>query len=125
MELEYTKRVGANGKLFGAVSATDISKSLADKGLTVEKRQIAIKDAIKAVGNFEVVAKLFNEVEANFKVKVVMDPAQVEEMKKKQEAAAKKKAKKAEQAAEAKTEENAEGEAEAAAEGETSETSES
>ena len=90
MELDYTKRVGSNGKLFGAISANDIAKTLAEKGIEVEKRQIHVKEAIKAIGTFDVTANLFKGVEANFKVKVTMDPAQIEELKKKQAAAEKK-----------------------------------
>ncbi len=91
--LEYTKRVAANGKLFGTVSSAEIAKTLESKGVVVERRQIVARDAIKSLGTFEVVAKLFTGVEPKFSVKVVMDPNQIEEMKKRQEAALKAKAK--------------------------------
>ena len=120
VELEYTKRVASNGKLFGAVSAADIAKSLDEKGHNVEKRQIFIKDAIKAIGTFDVTAKIFKDVSADFKVKVIMDPSQIEEMKKKQEAAAKRAKAKKEAAERGETEEGEAVEGEAA-EGEVAE----
>jgi large subunit ribosomal protein L9 len=121
IELEYTKRVAANGKLFGAVSPAEIAKSLEEKGVSIERRQIISKDALKSLGTFEVVARLFTGVDAKFTVKIVMDPKQIEESKKKQEAAVKAKARKAAEAAEAKAAEDAAAEAGETTEGETSE----
>tara|TARA_R110002072_G_scaffold1989_1_gene16254 strand:- start:27122 stop:27751 length:630 start_codon:yes stop_codon:yes gene_type:complete len=100
--LEFIKKVGTGGKLFGTVTNNDISQELERKGFTVERRIITVENPIKAVGTFGVKAKLFTGVEASFNVKVDVDPKQVEEMKKKAEALAAKKAKQAEAAALAK-----------------------
>lgn len=95
--IELIKRVGANGKLFGAVTNAELAKILSDRGVEVERRLIAIEVPIKQIGSFDVKVKFFPEVEAKFKVKVAMDPAQIEENKKLQEEA--KKAKEAKAAA--------------------------
>ena len=111
--VSITKKVGGNGKLFGTVTSAELSKLLENDGLVVEKRLIQIDNPIKGLGNFEVKAVLFHDVEATFKVKVEMDPKQLEEEKKKQEAAAQRAGRKGAKA---------EGETEAqAAEGEASE----
>jgi len=89
IKLELIRRVAANGKLFGTVSALDLTKELATKGIEVEKRMIVIANPIKSLGNFEVKVKLFQEVEAQFEVKVIIDPAQAEELKLQQVAAKK------------------------------------
>lgn len=89
LSLELIKRVGASGKLFGMVTTADLAKELETRGVTVEKRVITVDQPIKSLGQYEVKVKLFKDVEANFKVKVTLDPAQAEEMKKKQELAAK------------------------------------
>jgi len=86
------KKVGGNGRLFGTVTNSELSKELAKAGLEVERRLILIEDPIKTTGEYEITAKLFHDVEATFKVNVEVDPKQAAEMKKKQEAAAKKKA---------------------------------
>jgi large subunit ribosomal protein L9 len=112
MNIELIKKVGANGRLFGTVTTTELSKILSEKGLEVEKRVLTVDNPIKAVGTYTVSAKLFNGVESEFTVKVDMDPKQAEEMKKKAEAAAKKKKAKAEADA-AKAEEGGEENAEA------------
>lgn len=94
LQLELIKKVGGNGKLFGAVTTSELSTILAGKGIEVEKRVITLETPIKATGLFNAKAKLFSGVESEFTVKVDMDPAQAEELKKKAElAAAKKKAK--------------------------------
>lgn len=63
-------KAGANGKLFGSVTAKDISKMIKDAhGLDIEKKKIICKD-IKSFGIHEVEAKLYNGVTAKFKVQV-------------------------------------------------------
>jgi large subunit ribosomal protein L9 len=103
--LEFVRRVAGSGKLFGTVSNLEIAKELSTDEVTVEKRMIVVTNPIKALGTFEMKARLFDGVEASFKVNVTLDPAQAEEMKKKQEDADKKKAAAAEAAANGETEE--------------------
>lgn len=86
------KRVGGNGKLFGTVTAAELSALLLEKGIDVEKRLIKVNPPIKQTGDFEVQVALLNDCIATFKVKVSIDLAQVEEMKKKQLAAKDRKA---------------------------------
>ncbi len=94
LNLEIVKKVGANGRLFGTVTNAELSKILADKEIEVERRLIVIENPIKSTGEFEIKAKLFSDVEANFKVSVIMDPKQAQEMKEKAAAAAAAKKKK-------------------------------
>ena len=63
-------KAGANGKTFGSVTAKDIVKLIKDAdGLDIEKKKIICKD-IKSFGVHEVEAKLYNSVNAKFKVQV-------------------------------------------------------
>lgn len=103
--LEFVRRVAGSGKLFGTVSNAEISKELEKEGIEVEKRMIVVANPIKALGTFDIKAKLFDGVEAAFKVNVTLDPVQAEEIKKKQADADKKKAAAAEAKAEGATEE--------------------
>lgn len=109
-KLELIKKVGSNGRLFGTVTTVELSKELAAKGIEVERRILSVDNPIKSVGTYTVTAKLFTDVEANFTVKVDMDPKQAEELKAKAEAAAKKKKAKAEAAEAGEGAEGAEGE---------------
>lgn len=108
--IEMIKKVGLNGKIFGSVTSQDVSAELEKKGIHVERRLITIEGSVKSLGTYDAKAKLFgNEVVANFKVKVSIDAAQAEELKKQQAEAAKRNADKkaAKAAAEAKAAEEA------------------
>lgn len=98
LTVTLVKKVGGSGKLFGTVTANELSSELEKLGLDVERRLIHIKDSIKSLGQFDVQAKLFKGVEATFKVKVEMDAKQAQEMKEKQAAAEARAAKKGKEA---------------------------
>ena len=54
---------GADGRLYGSVTAKDISERLAaDYGITIDKRKIVMNDTIKAYGKYELDVKLYPEV---------------------------------------------------------------
>ncbi|MEI8347854.1 MAG: 50S ribosomal protein L9 [Pseudomonadota bacterium] len=88
--IDLTKKVGANGKLFGSVTNQELASELENRGIKVDRRQIISETAIKSTGTYTIKVKLFTDVEAQFKVKVSMDPKQVEELKAKQLLAEKK-----------------------------------
>lgn len=87
LTIELVKKVGASGKLFGAVTNSELSKELENLGVEVERRLIHLESPIKGLGTFNAKAKIFQDVEATFKVKVSIDPKQAEELKKNQEEA--------------------------------------
>ncbi len=89
MTIELIKKVGASGKLFGTVTNAELSKELESRGVMIERRLIHLVAPIKGLGIFEAKAKIFQDVEANFKIKVSIDPKQAEELKKAQEEALK------------------------------------
>ncbi len=92
--IELEKKVGANGKLFGTVTTSELSKLLGDKEIEVEKRWITLSTPIKSTGSFTADVKLFTDVIAQFEVKVAMDPKQALELKEKQAQAERNKSKK-------------------------------
>ncbi len=62
---------GADGRLYGAVTAKDIAEKLEkDFGITVDKRKLNLSDAIKAYGNYTVEAKLYTDISGKFTVVV-------------------------------------------------------
>lgn len=64
-------KCGENGKLFGAVTAKEISDSLAAMGYAVDKKKIVLKEPVKLVGKYEVEIKLCSGVSANVFISVV------------------------------------------------------
>jgi len=65
--------VGEDDKLFGSVTSQMIADSLKEKGITIEKRQIEMEDAIKALGIYTVDVKLPGSVIGKVKVWVVRE----------------------------------------------------
>lgn len=116
MTVELIKKVGQNGRLFGAVTSNEISKELENKGINVERRLLTVEGSIKSLGTYEVKAKLFQDVTATFKLKVGMSAAMAEELKKAQDEAQKRNADKKARAEAAKIEAAAAAELAASAE---------
>lgn len=63
-------RCGENGKLFGAVTAKEISERLAEIGYDIDKKKILLSDPIKAVGSYPVEIRLMAGVNTQINVKV-------------------------------------------------------
>ncbi|MBZ5735587.1 50S ribosomal protein L9 [Nocardioides sp. TRM66260-LWL] len=65
-------RAGEGGRLFGAVTVAEIASALSEaSGETVDKRTIAVKNPIKALGAHEVTVRLHDEVTATVALNVV------------------------------------------------------
>ena len=65
-------RSGAGGRLFGAVTITEIAGALADaSGEQVDKRTIVVDNPIKSLGAHEVSVKLHDEVYATVSLNVI------------------------------------------------------
>ena len=68
--MELTASVGANGKLFGALSSQSIAEALEKAGISVDKKKIVLDQPIKQTGNYSVSVKLHPEVTAKVNVSV-------------------------------------------------------
>ena len=60
------------GKIFGAITSTDVAEALLEKGVTVDRKNVTV-DAIKTVGEHEASVKLHREVKATIKLTVVAE----------------------------------------------------
>ena len=69
--VKVTVKAGEGGKVFGAVTAKEISQELKTQfGKDVDKKKIQLQDSIKNIGSFEVPVKLHTKVTAKLSVKV-------------------------------------------------------
>jgi large subunit ribosomal protein L9 len=68
--LEFARKVGEHGVLYGSVTSMDIADALAAKGYEIDRRRVLLKDPIKEPGEFEAPIKLHREVTASVKVVV-------------------------------------------------------
>lgn len=69
--LEIPAKAGESGKIFGAVTAVQVSEALAEKGFNIDRKKIHFTADVKAVGEYEVELSLHKEVKHNIKLNVV------------------------------------------------------
>ena len=69
LSIELVVPAGANGKLYGAVTALTISEYLAKNGIEIERKRIEVA-AIKNVGTYHATVRLYEAQTAELKVTV-------------------------------------------------------
>ncbi len=69
-EIQISKPVGKEGKLFGSVTSSDIAEALKAKGFDIERKQVLLNSPIKAVGLYTIKVRLHPEVSATIKLDV-------------------------------------------------------
>ena len=70
LTLKFDVQVGEDEKLFGSVTSQMIADELADKGYTVDKKEIVLEETIKELGNFKIAINLGYDLDTKIKVKV-------------------------------------------------------
>ncbi|HET6339699.1 MAG TPA: 50S ribosomal protein L9 [Polyangiales bacterium] len=70
LTLEIAAQAGEGDKLFGSVTVRDVAEALHKKGIELDRKHIELPTPIKALGEYEVIAKLGAGVSTKFKVVV-------------------------------------------------------
>jgi large subunit ribosomal protein L9 len=63
-----TQKVGEEGKLYGSVTTMDIAAQLRNSGIDIDRKKILLDKPIRALGEFDVLIKLYPEVTGSIKV---------------------------------------------------------
>lgn len=72
LKVEIRAKGGAGGRLFGAVTAKEISEELKKQhGIEIAKNKIVLDEHIKSFGTYNVKAKLYTEITGEIHVQVV------------------------------------------------------
>jgi len=79
MEIVLKKKAGEEDKLYGSVTNMDIALELEKAGISIDRKKILLDKPIKSLGEFTVPIKLYPEVVANLKLKIL--PEEKEEQK--------------------------------------------
>jgi large subunit ribosomal protein L9 len=70
--LTVPQQAGADGRLFGSVTAQDIATAIKEaRGLKIDKRNVHMPDPIKSVGTYMVEVEVVEGVTATIKTMVV------------------------------------------------------
>ncbi len=64
-------RAGEGGRLFGAVTVSDIASAITEAGAEVDKRKIIVGNPIKSLGTHQVTVKVHDDVDATVNLNVV------------------------------------------------------
>jgi large subunit ribosomal protein L9 len=70
LSLNFERRVGEHGLLYGSVTSMDIAEALKERGYEIDRRRINLREAIKEVGEFTVNVRLHREVSVEIPVVV-------------------------------------------------------
>ncbi len=71
VHVTIARQIGEGDKLFGSVTTRDIEEALAAQGHKVDKKKIALKEPIKALGEYTIDVKLARDVATQIKLSVV------------------------------------------------------
>ena len=73
LSLEIHAKAGETGKIFGAVTTTQIAEALKERGFEVERRKITFRGEVKFIGDYVAILDLHKEVKKEIPFKVVAD----------------------------------------------------
>ena len=73
LSLTFQVKVGEEEKLYGSVTAADISEEAAKQGFDIDRRKVVLDEPIKQLGVYTVGVRLHPEVTAEIKVWVVKE----------------------------------------------------
>ena len=71
MSAGFDAAAGEDGKLYGSVTSADISETLKNEGIEVDRRKIVLEHPIRELGVYDVDVKLHPEVATKVKIWVV------------------------------------------------------
>ncbi len=69
--LEFKRKSGEQGALYGSVTSMDIAEALKERGYEIDRHRLHLREPIKRLGDFTVPLRLHREVTVDLQVKVV------------------------------------------------------
>lgn len=73
LTVEIKTKAGETGKIFGAVTAIQISDALKAKGFDIDRKKVILKESPKQVGTYTATLDLHKEVKHEITVKVIAE----------------------------------------------------
>ncbi|KPJ68304.1 hypothetical protein AMJ44_06730 [candidate division WOR-1 bacterium DG_54_3] len=72
LEISISVDAGEGGRLFGSVTSQDIAEAAQKiSQIDIDKKKIELNDPIKVVGEYSVPVKIYQDISATLKVKIV------------------------------------------------------
>lgn len=73
LTIDMGTKAGESGKIFGAITALQVSDLLKAKGFDIDRRKIVFKETPKELGTYPVVLDLHKEVKHEIKINVIAE----------------------------------------------------
>ncbi len=70
LELEFRRKAGEQGHLYGSVTSMDLAEALKDRGYEIDRHRIHLREPLKRVGDYTVPVRLHREVTIDLKIRV-------------------------------------------------------
>ena len=71
--LEFKRKSGEQGALYGSVTSMDIAEALQERGYEIDRHRLHLREPIKRLGEFTVPLRLHREVTIDLQVKVISE----------------------------------------------------
>jgi large subunit ribosomal protein L9 len=68
--LEFKRKAGEQGALYGSVTSMDVAEALKERGYEIDRHRIHMREPLKRLGEYTVPVRLHREVTIDLKVKV-------------------------------------------------------
>src|SRR4029450_2355698 len=68
--LEFQRKAGEQGALYGSVTSMDVAEALKEKGYEIDRHRIHLREPLKRLGEYSVPVRLHREVTIDLQVKV-------------------------------------------------------
>jgi large subunit ribosomal protein L9 len=73
LTIEIGTKAGESGKIFGAVTASQIADALKAKGFEIDRKKVLFKEQPKQLGTYTVTLDLHKEVKHEIKISVIAE----------------------------------------------------
>ena len=73
LALEFKRKAGEQGALYGSVTSMDIAEDLKQRGYEIDRHRIHLREPLKRLGDFTVPVRLHREVTVDLKVRVAAE----------------------------------------------------
>jgi len=73
LELEFKRKAGEQGALYGSVTSMDVAEALRERGYEIERHRIHLREPLKRLGEYTVPVRLHRDVTIDLKVRVASE----------------------------------------------------
>lgn len=70
LQLEFKRKAGEQGALYGSVTSMDLAEALKERGYEIDRHRIHLREPLKRLGDYTVPVRLHREVTMDLKVRV-------------------------------------------------------